>query len=361
MSRICSQCHKEITSDSTFCSHCGARIAPVHTPSRAPMPAPNRAQTPAPNRAPTPTPNRTPMPAPNRTPMPAPNRAPMPAPNRAQTPAPNRAQTPAPNRAQTPAPNRAQTPAPNRAPMPAPSRAPIQAPTAGSDKTASKKKPTKKAGSKGGKKSNKKLNKKKKTPKERLKACIVPTIIIGITAFLVFAFGNNITLRSRSDKDMEVFNTGSLEVPGSTYNKYSQLPTYAIKMLGGDPDEPQYGELMSLIIPHIKVERNSINGFFGGKTVEYTVYAPDMETWLLNLNPPEGYTQDDMLKDIAEYIPDAPLRSQVVTIEYSHDGLFDWQGNYMEPEFTNAISGGISTAYQELYAEIYVQLQEELK
>jgi hypothetical protein len=152
-----------------------------------------------------------------------------------------------------------------------------------------------------------------------------------------------------------------LDVPGAHYNKYAELPDFVIEMLGEDPDKPAYGPLMSEIILHINVERNKVNGWFGQSSVEYTISAPDMESWLLNMDENKEYTEETLLAEMLEYIPNAPKRTQVVTIDYARDGLFGWTGNYMSLDFTNAISGGINSAYNTIYEEISEDLEAPLK
>lgn len=197
--------------------------------------------------------------------------------------------------------------------------------------------------------------------KKVLKKLIPVACIIAAIAAIWFAVGNQITLTIRTDKDLEVFNSGSLEVPGAHYNRYSELPDYVVEMLGDDPDAADYGPLMSEIVPHIRVERNKVNGWFGQKSVEYTISAPDMETWLLNIDENKKYTEKKLLADMLEYIPNAPERTQVVTVNYTQDSFFDWHGNYMAVDFANAISGGINSAYNTLYEEISADLEAALK
>lgn len=200
-----------------------------------------------------------------------------------------------------------------------------------------------------------------KSPRKPLNIIVSVVCILVTLALVWFAVGNQITLTAHTNKDLEILNSGSLDVPGAHYNKYADLPDYVVEMLGEDSDNAGYGPLMSEIIPHIKVERNKVNGWFGQKSVEYTISAPDMETWLLNIDQNKEYTEDTLLEDMLEYIPNASERTQVVTISYANDGFFGWQGNYMALDFANAVSGGINTAYNKLYEEISDELEAALK
>ncbi|MBP3442284.1 MAG: zinc ribbon domain-containing protein [Clostridia bacterium] len=203
--------------------------------------------------------------------------------------------------------------------------------------------------------------KKKRRIKKILTPIISIVVVVAVVAFAWFAVGNQITLSIHTDKDVDTMNSGRLEMPGAYYSQYSDMPDYVVKLLGGDPQSPDYGPVMTEVMPYVRVERNKVNGFFGGNTVEYTIYAPDLESWLLNLGNSKKYTQDSLLEELKAYLPNAPLRSQVVTIEYAHDGIFSWQGNYMCIEFSNAISGGINTAYSELYAAYTEELEANIK
>lgn len=216
-------------------------------------------------------------------------------------------------------------------------------------------------------KASKKADRKVKAPNQKkgvkriLKPILVIVIVAAVVAFAWFAVGNQITLSIHTDKDVKTMNSGSLEMPGANYNQYGDMPDYVVEMLGGNPDSPDYGPLMTEVLKYVYVERNSVNGFFGKSTAEFTIYAPDLESWLVNLDGSKKYTQDTLLEEMKAYLPNAPKRSQQVTIEYAHDGIFGWQGNYMSLEFANAVSGGINTAYNELYTEFSKDLEANIQ
>ena len=63
---------------------------------------------------------------------------------------------------------------------------------------------------------------------------------------------------------------------------------------------------------------------------------------------------------LIEQIPAAPQKAYYVTIRYEKDGLFDWKGDYETMEFADAISGGMNTAYNALYARMLKELEDLL-
>lgn len=190
---------------------------------------------------------------------------------------------------------------------------------------------------------------------------MIPFYLVGAVVFIVLfwlLFGNLITLRSCTNKDLEVFNSGSLEVPGTAYYTESDMPEFVKEMLA--EDEQTEDDFMSIISQYLYFERTKIHGFLNGNTVEYTVYAPDMESWILNLNPQEEYTEEELFEEMVRYIPDAPIREQTITVEYLRKGLFKWEGNYETREFADAVSGGINSAYNKIYNAAMEELEETL-
>lgn len=209
-----------------------------------------------------------------------------------------------------------------------------------------------------------KKEKKQKQPKKHKLPGIVRFLLwlVGIAAvllFLWFGFGNMVTLHLHSEDVVETLNAGSLDLPGMQ-SDYADLPQYVQDMLGEEVQQQQDGPIMQAILPHLKVERNKVNGFFGASSVEYTVTAPDIESWMLTLDPESVTTQEALQAALLEYIPYAPVRRTTVTVEYYRDGFFsvDWQGNYHTVAFADAISGGMNTAYNKLYEQALEELEE---
>ncbi len=188
---------------------------------------------------------------------------------------------------------------------------------------------------------------------------IIANIIIVLFLFGVwYAFGNLITLGSHSNKVVETLNSGSLELPGMN-NAYNELPNYIKDMLGEEyKNKNEYGPMTKAILPYISAEKVKVNGFFGSSSVEYRITAPDIESWLLELDPASVTSADALLTMMEEYIKTAPKRSANVTIEYTRNGFFstDWYGNYYTREFSDAVCGGFNSAYNELYSKVYDEI-----
>ncbi len=208
----------------------------------------------------------------------------------------------------------------------------------------------------------------RKQPKQAKKRKIPGVVcfflwVAGIAAFLLFlwfGFGNIITLNIHSQEVVETINSGSLDLPGMQ-SDYSKLPQYVKEMLGENEQELDQ-PIKQAILPYLKVECTKVNGLFGASSIEYIITAPDIGSWLLTPEVEEFTTEDEFLAAMLEYIPNAPSRQTTVTIEYYKDGFFsvDWRGNYYTVEFADAISGGMNTAYNELYKKAMAELEDLL-
>jgi len=195
-----------------------------------------------------------------------------------------------------------------------------------------------------------------------IRIIIVILIIAGILLGAWYAFGNLITLGAHSDQVVETLNSGSLDIPGMN-NAYNELPNYVKDMLGDEHrNSGEYGPMTKAILPHISVEKVKVNGFFGGSSVEYKITAPDIESWLLGLDPALVTSTDALMSMMEEYIKTAPSRSANVTIEYTRDGFFstEWYGNYYTREFSDAVCGGFNSAYNELYQKALNEIMDSL-
>lgn len=207
---------------------------------------------------------------------------------------------------------------------------------------------------------------KRKAKKHKLpliiRIIIVIIIVVGILLGAWYAFGNLITLGAHSNQVVETLNSGSLDLPGMN-NAYNELPNYVKDMLGEEHrNSGEYGPMTKTILPHISVEKVKVNGFFGSSSVEYKITAPDIESWLLNLDSSLITSTDALMSMMEEYITTAPTRSANVTIEYTRDGFFstEWFGNYYTREFSDAVCGGFNSAYNELYSKVYNEIMGTL-
>lgn len=204
-------------------------------------------------------------------------------------------------------------------------------------------------------------NPKKKKRHGFLKFLLVTAIILVVLSLLWFSFGNLMTLYIHTNNVAAEINSGSFELDDAGNSAYDELPDYVKEMLGDAlEEEEQNGPIMEAVMPYVEAKRTAIHGFFGGSTVEYTITAPDLEAWVTSLDPTAVTSSEQMLSELLEYIPNAPKRKQTVTVEYFRDGLFGWQGNYRTPEFADALSGGLNSAYNLLYRQMLEELEEYL-
>lgn len=202
--------------------------------------------------------------------------------------------------------------------------------------------------------------KQKKKKKHRfLKFLMWLFLIAAALALLWFAVGNMITLHFHSEKVVSAINGGSLDLPGLKSNT-SEMPNYVKQMLGKS-DENDNGPVVEAVLPYLHVQRDKIHGFFGASEVDYIIYAPDLESWLLDMDTSTIYSSEQLLSELLAYIPNAPLKARRVSIKYYSEGLFDWRGNYKTPEFADAISGGINSAYNVYYEKMLQEIKEALQ
>lgn len=210
-------------------------------------------------------------------------------------------------------------------------------------------------------KSKKEKKKKKHKLPGILRFLIVIIIIAGVLFGGWYAFGNMITLYLHSEDVVETLNSGSLELEG-TESAYDELPDYVKDMLGEDYVEEDYGPITKAVLPYISVKRAGINGFFNGSTVVYEISAPDLESWLLGLEDGAFTTEDELMTLMTQYMESAPIRTVEVEIQYERDGFFStqWHGNYYTREFTDAICGGLNSAYNVLYEQAMEEINQAL-
>ena len=199
--------------------------------------------------------------------------------------------------------------------------------------------PSEKASPSSTKKSPKKDKKKRKKGKVFL---IILAILAGIAALLFlmwFAFGNIFFLSSLSKDVAASINSGNLNLDGA-YSDYSGLPPYVQNMLGEENADGENGALMREMLPFIKAEVEKVNGLFGASSVEYTISAPDMESFILSQDFSAFSSKEDLLSAMLSYIPTAPHRTQTVKVEYYKSSAFSkkWRGNYATSEMKKAIS-----------------------
>lgn len=161
-----------------------------------------------------------------------------------------------------------------------------------------------------------------KKPKKKHKLPGIVRFLIAIIIIAVillggwYAFGNMITLYIHSEDVVDTLNSGSLELEG-TQSTYDELPNYIKDMLGEGYIEEDFGPVTQAVLPYISVERTKINGFFNNSTVKYEITAPDLENWLLNLEPGSFADENELLTLMIQYIETAPTRTAEVEINTS--------------------------------------------
>ncbi len=200
---------------------------------------------------------------------------------------------------------------------------------------------------------------KKKKKHGFLKFLMWIAIIAAFLALLWFSFGNILTLYLHSEDVVATVNSGSLELPGLGSDR-DELPDFVQEMLG--QGEPSGNPVIDANLPYLQIRRENIHGFFGDARVEYVITAPDVEGYLMELDMTTVTSSQQLLDMVLEYIPRAPFKEFHVTVQYHKDGFFsiDWRGNYMTPEFSDAVSGGLNSAYNRIYQQMMDELKEAM-
>ena len=228
------------------------------------------------------------------------------------------------------------------APKPAPAPAPMQPPQPVPVNTA--KPPKKKA----------------KKKKGCLVALIITLVVLALVAFLVFAAGNYLSLRLHTNKVLDSLNSGNMDLSQFQVDPYKDLPLYVIEMMGEAAEPAEVGPVVSAMAPHLTFDRIRILDFLGTGQVEYRILSRDLSGWILSLDYASITSPEQLQQMLLDYIPKAPLKEYFVTVTYYNDGLFRWKGNYETPEFANAISGGLNTAFNALYEKMMEEMEDVL-
>lgn len=207
-----------------------------------------------------------------------------------------------------------------------------------------------------------KKEKKKKTKKKRkgLTALIVVFAIIALAALLVFAVGNYVTLKFHTRKVLDSLNSGNLDLSELQSDPYEDLPQYVIEMMGEAAEPAENGPIVTAMAPCLSFEIAEIRGFWGKSEVEYRIVSRDLSEWILALDYSTVASTEQLQQMILDYIPEAPIKEYYVTVQYYRDGVFGWKGNYEIPEFADAISGGLNSAYNALYGKMIEEMEEVL-
>lgn len=123
-------------------------------------------------------------------------------------------------------------------------------------------------------------------------------------------------------------------------------------------DEDQNG-IMSLIIKKTEVSVKKIDT--KNSVIIYTVKSPDMSTIFTDL--PENInsmSESDIKKHILDRVQNGEKTNTEIKIAYvEEDG--NYTINYQTPEFIDAITGGLLTAYKTAYQEMTNQILEGME
>jgi len=175
-----------------------------------------------------------------------------------------------------------------------------------------------------------------------------------VLALLVYTVGNYVSLKSHSGEVVQSINAGSFYIDGADSRDFDKLPTYVQNRL----QRPrQSNPIVDIMLPYVNVECVKVNGLWGEKSVEYKISAPNTEIWLTGSDAGSARDQSEFFTKLERYSQNAPRTARNVTVVYYSDGLFRWQGNYNTPEFIDAMTGGMNSAYAKLYEEVLNELE----
>ncbi len=179
---------------------------------------------------------------------------------------------------------------------------------------------------------------------------VVAVIVIIVFGIIIAGKGG---LSSRVEEDLEVFNSGSLDVPGiSVVDSMNASDFVADIVRENTTVNNDDGKIISAVLPYIEFEVSDISD----DTAEFVILSPDLGAWLKKLEIPDEYSSEMLYDDMVDYIPEAPKKHHYVTVEYTK-GSSGWEGNYMTSEFADALSGGLFSAYGELYEQFLQELE----
>ena len=203
---------------------------------------------------------------------------------------------------------------------------------------------------------------KKKAKKKHgcLIALIITLVVLALVALLIFSAGNYLSLRLHTDKVLDSLNSGNMDLSQFQVDPYKDLPLYVIEMMGEAAEPAEVGPVVSAMAPYMTFDRVRIIDFLGTGQVEYRILSRDLSGWILSLDYASVTSPEQLQQMLLDQIPQAPLKEYYVTVTYYKDGLFGWKGNYETPEFADAISGGMNTAFNALYDKMMEEMEDLL-
>lgn len=165
-------------------------------------------------------------------------------------------------------------------------------------------------------------------------------------------------VKTRAEEVGKTIESGSMEDINNLIFGISQSDVVngMEEILGtGESDTVQDGILSDIF------KRNTIKvGNVSKDTIEYQIEAPDLsEIFVEILNEKKDLSEEQLLEYMREYIGQAKLKKVTVTIPYTVENeeiVIDYQNE----EFIDAITGGLLSAYRQLYQEMINEYMKEM-
>lgn len=124
----------------------------------------------------------------------------------------------------------------------------------------------------------------------------------------------------------------------------------------GGTDTKQEGILNDIF------QRNTIKvGNISENTIEYEIEAPNLqEIFVEILNNKEILSEEQLLLYMKEYVAQAQLRKVTVAVTYTIENK-EIVIDYQNQEFIDGITGGLLSAYQQLYQDMINEYMKEME
>lgn len=162
-------------------------------------------------------------------------------------------------------------------------------------------------------------------------------ILIGIATFNLNGCGNS-DVKDIVNENIEVFMSGNMEDINKILFENQDSST------GSEVNEFE-NKILSNIFSNSTIKIKKVEK----DVVELKVIAPDMKDVFKNLpDSSEEYTEDGLLEYMQEYVGVVETCEFIVDLPYTKDGE-EIVIDYRDEDFVNAITGGMLSAYKELY------------
>ncbi len=196
--------------------------------------------------------------------------------------------------------------------------------------------------------------------------------VAGITLAVLTAI-NSVAANEAADGFVKACRSGdSSAMEAFLPGVYAELPE-DIQALLDEVDEndddtqttDQEHDLQKLILTHSRIDSSSVITLDDDATLKLTINGPDMKKIMEEISS-KYLTEDDTPKMDSEAVY-ADVQSMIESgkYSYSHDAEIPmskiggkWYVKYNNPEITDALTGGLQTAYSELYRKAFDELME---